>query len=116
MRRFHLAFPIQETVSPKLSWSHYNVLTRVENSVARQWYLQEAINQNWSVRALDRQISMLYYERLLSSKEKALERFWFNCIHFCKDTPRLAPLSPCGIIDMVSVPFFCSSLRSREFM
>lgn len=72
MRRFHLAFPIQETVSPKLSWSHYNVLTKIENPAARQWYLREAISQNWSVRALDRQIGVLYYERLLSSKEKPL--------------------------------------------
>jgi len=72
MRRFHLAFPIRETVSPELSWSHYNVLTKVENPSARQWYLREAISQNWSVRALDRQIGVLYYERLLSSKDKAL--------------------------------------------
>jgi hypothetical protein len=55
MRRFHLAFPIREAVSPKLSWSHYNVLTKVENPVARQWYLQEAISQNWSVRELERE-------------------------------------------------------------
>ena len=72
MRRFHLAFPIRETVSPELSWSHYNVLTKVANPSARQWYLREAIGQNWSVRALDRQIGVLYYERLLSSKDKAL--------------------------------------------
>lgn len=72
MRRFHLAFPIRETVSPEFSWSHYNVLTKVENPSARQWYLREAIDQNWSVRALDRQIGVLYYERLLSSKDKAL--------------------------------------------
>lgn len=72
MRRFHLAFPIRETVSPELSWSHFNVLTKVEEPSARQWYLREAISQNWSVRALERQISVLYYERLLSSKDRAL--------------------------------------------
>jgi len=71
MRRFYLMFPIQETVSLKLSWSHYNVLARVENANARSWYQQEAIQQHWSVRALDRQISKLYYERLLSSQDKA---------------------------------------------
>ncbi len=70
MRRFHLAFPIRETLSPELSWSHYNTLTRVEDSNTRLWYAQEAIGNNWSVRALERQISVLYYERLLSSKEK----------------------------------------------
>jgi predicted nuclease of restriction endonuclease-like (RecB) superfamily len=72
MRRFYLTFPIRETVSLELSWSHYNELARVENPAARQWYLQEAISQNWGVRALERQIGVLYYERLLSSKEKAL--------------------------------------------
>jgi predicted nuclease of restriction endonuclease-like (RecB) superfamily len=71
MRRFYLTFPIRETLSLELSWSHYNVLTRVENANARSWYQQEAIGQHWSVRALDRQISKLYYKRLLSSQDKA---------------------------------------------
>jgi len=69
MRRFYMAFPIQETVSLKLSWSHYNCLSRLENEKARAWYQQEAIEQSWSVRALDRQISKLYYERILSSHD-----------------------------------------------
>ncbi|MBK83352.1 MAG: hypothetical protein CMD81_05920 [Gammaproteobacteria bacterium] len=72
MRRFYLAFPIRETVSLELNWSHYNLLTRIENEAARNWYMQETISQSWSVRALERQISTLYYERLLSSKEKQL--------------------------------------------
>jgi len=70
MRRFYLAFPIQETVSIKLSWSHYNLLARIENDQARAWYQQEAIQQHWSVRALERQIAKLYYERLLSSQNQ----------------------------------------------
>lgn len=70
MRRMYLAFPIRETLSLELSWSHYNVLARIENTSARMWYAQEAISQNWSVRALERQIGVLYYERLLASKEK----------------------------------------------
>jgi len=72
MRKFYLAFPIRETLSLELSWSHYNRLTKIENPTARGWYMQEAISQNWSVRALDRQISKLYYERLLASQNKAL--------------------------------------------
>jgi len=71
MRRFYQAFPIRETVSPELSWSHYNQLARLENPAARQWYQQEAIQQHWSVRALERQIGTLYYERLRSSQNKA---------------------------------------------
>ena len=72
MRKFYLAFPIRETLSLELSWSHYNRLTKIENPTARIWYMQEAISQNWNVRALDRQISKLYYERLLASQNKAL--------------------------------------------
>ena len=70
MRRFYIAFPIQDSVSPKLSWTHYRVLIRIENQNAREWYMKESIENSWSVRALQRQISKLYYERLLSSKEK----------------------------------------------
>jgi len=70
MRQFYQTFPIQDSVSLKLSWTHYRVIMRIENPNAREWYIQETIANNWSVRALDRQIGVLYYERLLSSKEK----------------------------------------------
>lgn len=43
----------------------------MDNLNARSWYQQEAIEQHWSARALERQISKLYYERLLSSRDKA---------------------------------------------
>jgi predicted nuclease of restriction endonuclease-like (RecB) superfamily len=69
MRRFYQTFPIQDTLRPELSWSHYRKLISVENPKARAWYLQETITNNWSVRSLQRQISVLYYERLLSSQE-----------------------------------------------
>ena len=70
MRAFYLTYTIWQTVSTKLSWSHYCALLRVENQKAREWYMEEAIDHVWSVRALERQIDKLYYERLLSSKEK----------------------------------------------
>ena len=70
MRRFYLTFPIQETLSLKLSWSHYCKIMRIENQNARDWYIKETIENHWSVRALERQISVLYYERLLSSSDK----------------------------------------------
>ena len=70
MRLVYLAFPIRDALRHELSWTHYRMLSRVENEQARQWYMNEAIEQNWSSRALDRQIGTLYYERLLSSKEK----------------------------------------------
>ena len=54
---------------PLLTWSHYERLMRVENETARNWYLKEASEQMWSVRTLDRNISTLYYHRLLSSQK-----------------------------------------------
>lgn len=69
MRAFYRAFPIWNTVCTELSWSHYRTLLRVESETARHWYVREAVEQNWSVRALHRQIGVLYYERLLSSQD-----------------------------------------------
>jgi predicted nuclease of restriction endonuclease-like (RecB) superfamily len=43
---------------------------KVENEVARQFYLEESIKSNWSTRQLERQINSFFYERLLSSKDK----------------------------------------------
>lgn len=70
MRRFYQVYPIQDAVRPELSWTHYRVLVRIEKPEAREWYMQEAIEQNWSARALGRQIAVLYYERLLASQDK----------------------------------------------
>ena len=70
MRLFFQCFPIWNAVRTELGWTHYRILLRVENSSARSWYLLEAIRENWSSRALERQIGVLYYERLLSSREK----------------------------------------------
>lgn len=71
MRAFYLAFPIRDALRPELSWTHYRTLLRVDSDSARQWYMNEAVQQNWSTRALDRQIGTLYYERLLASQDRA---------------------------------------------
>ncbi len=74
-RQFYLAFPIGHTLCDQLShsplsWSHFRQVLRISNPVARDWYVTEAIAQGWSVRALDRQIGTLFYERLLLSQQK----------------------------------------------
>lgn len=71
MRLFYLAFPNCDALRHTLSWTHYRLLLRVESPTAREWYMNEAASQNWSSRALERQIGTLYYERLLSSQDKA---------------------------------------------
>ena len=70
MRQFYNLFSNWNSVSAKLSWTHYKKLISIENETARLWYMDEAIQNSWSTRALSRQVSKLYYERLLSSKEK----------------------------------------------
>jgi predicted nuclease of restriction endonuclease-like (RecB) superfamily len=54
----------------ELSWTHYRLLMRVEDEAARNYYMNEAADQNWSTRTLERQINSLYFQRLLSSKNK----------------------------------------------
>lgn len=70
MRQFYLTFQNRDTLRPELTWSHYRRLISVDDEQARQWYMNEAADGAWSTRQLDRQISTLYYERLLASKEK----------------------------------------------
>jgi predicted nuclease of restriction endonuclease-like (RecB) superfamily len=70
MRQFYLIFPNRHTLCDQLSWSHYRLIMRIENEKARDYYIQETIASNWSVRALERQINSLYYERIISSQEK----------------------------------------------
>ena len=71
MRSFYLKFPIRNALRSELTWTHYRSLLRVKSEEARNWYLEESIRNQWSGRQLDRQISTLYYERLLMSQDKA---------------------------------------------
>lgn len=71
MRKFYLCFPDANALRSRLTWTHYRLLLQVENKEARNWYMNEAVEVGWSSRQLDRQISSLYYERLLASRDKA---------------------------------------------
>jgi predicted nuclease of restriction endonuclease-like (RecB) superfamily len=68
MRKFYLLFPSSETLSRNLSWSHYCLLLRVEENLARNFYFVEAEKEKWSVRELEHQISSSLFERLALSK------------------------------------------------
>ncbi len=90
MRRFYLSYSISETPSRKstngksetvsrnlkmsdfrLSWSHYLFLMKIDNIDERKFYEIEAINNNWSVRELQRQFNSALFERLVLSKNKS---------------------------------------------
>lgn len=68
MRQFYLCFQKRGTLCHELSWSHYRLIMKVENEKTRQFYMEEAVKSNWSVRQLARQINTFSYERLLASK------------------------------------------------
>ncbi|MET3126951.1 putative nuclease of restriction endonuclease-like (RecB) superfamily [Arcicella rosea] len=76
-RQFYLTFPDAEicyAVCSKLTWSHNRLIMRVENPDARNYYLQECSNQNWSTRTLERNINTFYYQRLRSSQQKQIQQ------------------------------------------
>ena len=67
MRNFYLLYPICQTLSGKLSWSHYCELLSVSDEKKRSFYEKETVQANWSVRELKRQIKTSLFERLLLS-------------------------------------------------
>ncbi len=70
MRRFYIAYPKWQTVSAKLSWSHFIELLSVSDLNARKFYQNQAIVENWSKRELERHINSSLYERLALSRDK----------------------------------------------
>ena len=57
---------------PILSWTHYRILLQVKDEKAREWYEKEALQQAWSVRTLQRNVSSQYYYRMLQTQKKDL--------------------------------------------
>lgn len=84
--QFYRCFTIRDSVRPELSWTHYRRLISIENIDARMWYMNEAADNIWSTRQLDRQISTMYFERLLASSDKESVK--------TEATQRLSKLTP----------------------
>ncbi|MCL2400054.1 MAG: PDDEXK nuclease domain-containing protein [Defluviitaleaceae bacterium] len=70
MRQFYKTFPNRYALRSELTWTHYRLLMRVEESSRRDFYLQESADFGWTSRQLERQINSLYYERLLSTQKE----------------------------------------------
>ena len=68
---FHLLMP----KSPiRLSWTHYRIILQESDTEARAWYENEAANEMWGTRTLQRNVSTQYYHRLLKSQNKEVVR------------------------------------------
>jgi predicted nuclease of restriction endonuclease-like (RecB) superfamily len=70
MRKFYLSFPILHTLCGKLGWSHYRLIMRLDEPLAREFYIKETEVNNWSARELERQINSMLFERFALSKDK----------------------------------------------
>lgn len=69
-RQFYLKYPIFQTVSGKLSWSHYSELLTISDDFARSFYEKQALEESWSYREMKRQIDTSLFHRLALSKNK----------------------------------------------
>lgn len=70
MRQFFITFPKWNAVSSKLSWTQYRFIIRLDNELARKFYIIECEKNNWSARELDRQINSSLFERIALSTDK----------------------------------------------
>ncbi len=70
MRKFYLLYPICQTVSDKLSWSHICELITIDDALERSFYEKECVASRWNVRSLRRQMDSALYLRLAASRDK----------------------------------------------
>lgn len=70
-----------EKLFSRLSSTHLNVISPIDNPVKRAFYEMEAIRGCWSVKELERQINSLYYER------SGLSQIRKPCLPWCSGKP-----------------------------
>ena len=64
MRQFYIAYPIVQSLTGRLTWTHYGEILSIENIAERGFYEAQCAQENWSVRQLKRQIASGLYQRL----------------------------------------------------
>ena len=77
MRAFYLAFPIWNAVRTELSWTHYRMISRIENTVFRTQYMLYSIKSNWDTRTLQRNINTQYLNRALELPNEQISQAQF---------------------------------------
>lgn len=71
MRLLYLKHPKCQTLSGKLSFSHYCEVLDLDDDEKRSFYEHEAANSGWSVRELRCQMDSFLFERVLNGKDDA---------------------------------------------
>ncbi len=80
---------ILHTVCAKLSWSHLRDLIYIENDLKREFYIQMAIYERWSVRTLQERIDSMLFERTAISKKP--EQTIINDLEILKNEKQISP-------------------------
>ena len=57
MKKFYQVFNDSSTLWNQLSWSHNRLIMNIDDEKRRNFYLEECIKSNWSVRQLEKQIN-----------------------------------------------------------
>ena len=70
MRKIYIEYPILQTLSAKLTWSHYVELLKIDDPLERSFYEKEAEAEHWGVRELKRQMNSMLFQRLALSTDK----------------------------------------------
>lgn len=84
-RQFYLVFPEDSygfSMAGKIPWSHLRSIMRISDEEERNFYLNEVMTENWSVRVLERNIKSGYYKRILSTQLPDKEN---KVLEFVKD-------------------------------
>jgi len=72
-RQFYLTYPDGTkcyALRSNLGWTHHRLIMRVDSPQARDYYITQSAQQNWSSRTLERQIQTNTYQRLLSTQRQ----------------------------------------------
>lgn len=73
MRKFYMVFPIIDALRQQLSWTHYRLLIKLNDSEKINYYINGSIQNNWNSRDLKRQINSLAYERVVEHTKNPAE-------------------------------------------
>lgn len=68
MRLLYVCNISGQTVSDRLTWSHWIELLKLEDPLERSFYEKQCIMENWSVRELKRQKASLLFHRIAVNK------------------------------------------------
>jgi predicted nuclease of restriction endonuclease-like (RecB) superfamily len=70
MRLFYSKFPIIQTLSGLLTWSHFTEILKADGELEINFYTKQTEIERWSVRELKRQMKSMLFHRLALSKDK----------------------------------------------